>query len=393
MSLMLTAFRLNLKRIVTSRSFILIMLLLPLAVYGCASFLQSDASILRIKVGVIYDRRDELSQNLLNAVLENEEISLEYFENDEAGRAEMESMIKTGELECGYIIHSDIAEQVKAGKLTELITLVKSPQTVADAAVNEMFCAAFLKAGMANITTAEILKVFKQLDYDETKEIITEKIAEYEDMDIFVKGDYSYRDGVYTEQTEQASPFSKRLLHGIIALFLLTATMFMLPRFIDEKQRSFSKRLGFTGACKYYFSLLLSLFSADFIFGLISIFLIRLFYPQALSGIVTEITLLSLYIAAVCAAGVFIICLLDNSDWIYAASIFILIIVIALGGIIFDIGEIVPLLSRPADHIATSGYINYIIYGDIKYLYILPVTFSVSLAGALTAVFFRRNRA
>lgn len=394
MRFILTAFWLNLKRIVMSKSFVFIMVLLPVAIFGCITFLKMNQSILNIKVGIIYDEQDELSQNLFDSLLDNKEISFEQFENTEAGNAELEHMIKTGKLECGYIIHDDIAKKVKSGRLTELITLVKSPQTVADVAINEMFYAAFLKVSMANITTAELMGAFKKLDYDETKKLISEKIAEYyEKEDMFVKGNYSYQNGTYTDYNEQTSPFPKRLLHGIIALFMLISAMFMLPRFIDEKKNSFSKKLGFAGTCRYYFSLFLSLFFANFIFGVISLYLIKLYYPQALAEMPIEISMLALYIGAVCAMGVFAIGLLKKSDWIYSGSIFILIITISFGGIVFDIGEIVPLFAKISDCFATSNYINYLMLGHAKYLYILLATLFILLFGNLIIIFLNRKRA
>lgn len=393
MSFILTAFRLNLKRIVLGKSFILIMLLLPASVFGCISFLQREASVLSIKVGIVYDEQNELSQRLFDSLLDNKEISFEQFENSEEGRAELESMIKTGKLECGYIIHDDMAAQIKKGNLAGLITLVKSPQTVADAAINEMFYSAFVKTATAEITTAEIRKAFKGLDYDQIKRLIDERVAEYYGQDIFVKGNYSYENGVYVEQTEQTNPFPKRLLHGIIALFLLISVVFMLPRFIDEKKSSFLRKLGFAGACRYYFSLFLSMFFANFIFGAVSIYIIKYFYPQALSGLSAEIAVLSLYTAAICTMGVFIVGLLKKSDWIYASSIFVLIITVSLGGIVFDVGEIVPMLSKISDCFPTSSYINYIIFARTECIYVLSAMLLTFFAGSLFAIFANQRAA
>lgn len=365
------------------------MAILPLCIFACACIFGSKTDVISVRIGVVWDKADLYAKSIYENIIKAEGIALQSFDFDEAAIAE--ELVKTGDLECAYVINGGLGEKIERGEISGIIQLIKSPATLADAVVNEMVYSSVIKSFSAQITSNELAKNLG-VDYNETMKVIEEKTIEYYNLDAktnFVTASDSFKKGA--EEFDLIQILAARVLHGVIAIFILTAIMFMLPKFIEEKRDGFAAKLGILGLCKYYFSFFLSLFVINMIFGIGAIFVAKAMYPAGIMATDIEIAALCAYTAVVCMLGVFIVNLLNKSDLIYAAFIFVLIINIFFGGVIFDLNEISRAMGDVSGCFASSMYISAVLNSGVSYIYGLAALFVVFLVAAFAAVIIRNS--
>ncbi|MDR2902970.1 MAG: ABC transporter permease [Clostridiales bacterium] len=379
-----TALWLTVKRLFMSKSFLLSMAILPAVMLAAAMFLHGAGAVVVIRAGFAFDAEDAYARAIAEGLPEDgaDGILFEPFGTDEASLAEMKDKVMRGALECAYIVKEDLAEEISAGRFREIITLIKSPKTVAEAILNETVSAAVLRAGLTDISANEIVRAFHE-DLRTVRPVIEEKIAGYYGGAGQFVQPAPTESGTAEKEGEGAALSDKRILHGVAALYMMTATAFLLPRFIDEKNRGSIKRLFVRQRIFYLLALFSSVFVCNFLFGLLSVGVAGAAHPAGLSDWPTEITGIVFYAGAVAMLGLLLISVLKKSDVIYTSFVFLPAVVFCLGGIVFDLAEISASLQFVPNLFLTGAYIHFILYGETQYLGLLFLVFIVSLIGTI----------
>ena len=373
----------NSKRILSGKVFVLVMLALPLVLFFCGALIKSQEEAISIRAGIVYDEGDPWQNTLFTNITARPDITWVGFSPGES--VMMEEQVKTGRLACGYIFHEDMERRISQGRMTDLITLVRSPQSIGSKLISESVFAALLELAASDLAANELVRAFA-VPYDQAYPYVTEKIMGYSTTQNFVHPETVYAQGGEGPEETDDALIGQRVLHGIIALFILTALTFMLPRFIAEKQSGIAIKLGYAGACQYYGSLFLSMVCLILVFGLLSLLMLTQYYPAAVKDFGMEALLLLAYTAAMAMLASLLIQLLSKSDWIYAAYVFILILTFCLGGIVLDLGEINPWLGTIANCLPSSAYINGALYGLRGTIWVLAGFWALGLVGCLIAI-------
>ncbi|WRS28781.1 hypothetical protein U6B65_06555 [Oscillospiraceae bacterium MB08-C2-2] len=355
MRLFLTSFFQCCKRLFRQRAFWAILILLPLAVLAWGRLTAKEpAAVLR--AGVLFNPAEATFGRIFESLPQNPSLLFEAYTPQQ--RSLMEQRVKTGQLECAYLLEDALIEAIEQGRLQEAVTLLRRPSSIAEPVFNEMLFAAVLEQASPAIVTRQLAGF-------------------YGDDPAVLGGQVKERLQWYTEQALYLSPKEQsvaaaalpvppsnlpRTVHGLILWFLTGLILFSLPRFIQENERPLWRRLGYRGLIPYYGGLWLALTGTALLAGGIGLGTLSLIYPSGLLPAAQEFVMLLLFCSVLAILGILWLSLLHKTDALYSGSIFILILTGIFGGVFFSWQEISPRIAAFCRFFPTELYMDGLLY-------------------------------
>jgi len=355
--------------------------MLPLLCALIAVFLARGEKTLEIRAGVAVAPGDEFGAAVFEGLSRFESpFVFELYTLDDT--AVLEEMVMTGEMECAYIISPEFLARMRNGRADGGVVRLISPRSVFHVLADETIFASVLWQ-TAPETNRGLLAGVLGLEPELAAEIVRESFAYYQEHDdIFLAPIYIYHGQEESGEAPASRGAGARLLHGVIALFLLAGGIWALPCFIKEKPALFP-RLSRAGARRYLLGVGGAIFLMGMIQGALALAVIRALHPAALRGLPAELGWLAAYQLAVSMAGLAVLAILRRSDLIYGVGVFLLLLTAALGGVALDLAELGPAFAGVSRFFISSGYIDGALGGGLQNL--IPLAAAV-LGGAALAL-------
>jgi|GEM_PF-2337546 len=344
-----TAFWMHCKRIFGRGGVWVVLVLLLLSSMGTALYVGRDNPVV-VRVGVIMDQQSKVAWGVVNALEKNNSLQLEVGEYPHL--EQYIEVVEKGEMECVYVLAQDFDARIEAGDLWGIVTLIHSPGSVVYPLVNEAVYGAVFES-CASLLAADVLAGILEVDAAGLLEELETRMDGYGDGGQPVLPDSGYSQG--KEAAHQGE--GRRIVHGVMALLLLTLVMLILPALIEEKEAVF---IQLVLKKQYIYSL--SLFLALFVLGLVAgaLFLLTaglvnftVLYPAG-----HELAALALYACSLGAMGTAIFILGKDGNLLNTAFIFIFLIVLVAGGVFFDPMEVGKAYALWTGVVWTNSYLR-----------------------------------
>ncbi|MCL2617202.1 MAG: hypothetical protein FWD96_06120, partial [Defluviitaleaceae bacterium] len=343
---LVTSFLLNFKKFAGKRAVWITLVVLPAVLAISGLFAQADTPVIEITAGVMADSANELEAGIVLALAEIADsthfINFKIYDNIDS----LLQDVRLGRIECGYVLSADI-EAVARGELGSMVTLIRSPRTVADPLLNEIVAAAIFRAASLDITEAWLNANFP--GNDDIGGFVARQFQAYGEMDIFMQPQFAGQPG----QPDLAYDAPKlsfitqvRVFHGLIGLAVMVLLMFCVPSFIEERRYGLEATLKACGKLGAYNASLwgtaLVVAVAVGVAGLCAIFA---FAPHLMAPAHVGAAALLSY-AAVCALLMVLAArYLRSAAIIQSFGLLLVLLNIFFGGVLLDLAEVSPLLA------------------------------------------------
>ena len=354
MRLWLESVRITCIRLVRNRVCVLCALLLLPVVAVCCLLLRSGAPVASVRAGIVFSPENKVALDLYNSLPQSPEILFTAYTPERRG--EVEHLVRTGTLDCAYILEDALQDAVLAGDLSHGITLLKSPASIADTLLGELLFSSVLEASSHRMTLNQVAELFGVPPNEAEPEIaaLMERFGAEGQTFTVQQPRYLYSFG----NTTTVSPIAARTLHGVIALFSLLAVLLALPCLISSERHGLWRRLATAALWRYHAGMGAALWAVASATGALGLLPVWALYPAALTSLPWEILCLAAYAACLSAAALLCVVLLDSAGPLYAAAIFVLLLAVTLGGVLVDWGEINRALGAVASWLPTTRYLD-----------------------------------
>jgi len=336
-----TSFLLNLKKFANKKALWVMLFLLPFTIFIGSLFLQTDTQIIELTAGVFFNSENPLEASVFEHLDKNTNAAalVRFMAYDDLEALKRD--IRLGRIECGYILNPNF-DNAARGNFSQIITLVSSPRTVASPILNDIVAAAVLAATVEAITLDGLISFFGESE--ELKRFFAWQFEAYTHMDIFMTPDFIGESVVGYEEPMSLLELTKnRIFYGLIGLAILIMSLFCTPLFIEERNNGLKAALNAHGKLNLYdFSLWASAFTVSALVGAQGYLSLLVFAPQLLSDIYVASIALALY-TAVCAAFLALAArFMKTAGPIQSFGLFIVILNIFFGGVLFDLTWVSP---------------------------------------------------
>jgi len=345
MKFFLTSLRLNIKKLALRRVFWVALVLLPIMLFGVSAFLLgADSPAVSVTAGVYFDSDCPYSYDIFAAAVESVSdtpfVNFVKFYDKNA----LIDYVRFRRVECGYVISPQIYS-LTYGELSDIVTLIVSPQSFLADGLNELFAAAVFRVMSESIARNWLFDNFSDDDIDD---FVALQFERYEQMDIFMTPLHiTQRGPADAAMPSLAELTASRIMHGLIGLFALTLIIFYIPALVDERRSGLRSSLHSCGKLlTYEISLFFAIFIVMLAVSLVGLSVMFFFASSLLSDVLTEITALLVYLAVISALMTFTAALLKSAAIIQSFGLFIVLAHIFFGGILLNLYEISPLLGR-----------------------------------------------
>lgn len=298
------ALKLKIKELLSNRSYIIVLILLPLLIgsIGVQGVKWMGATSLR--AGLYFEEVTTLGLAMEEILLKDESIQFEVYDD----LKELEKAVAKGEIECGFSVSRHL-DEVMEEDLDGVITLLMSPATIASGVIQETVGAAFYR-----VTTSDI--AFASLKNKEYMQQVTElKSKVKEQVESYYRGGDLMQVKIVTGNEEKANHQNNRLASvlqlgkGFIAVFLFISSLLVGVKLTEERNSECYKRF-YTFRKKIKspeLPLILSHFIVQFLVGALSLIVMKaVIYQYIEVNLLKEMMHLVLYIISLNA---FILCI------------------------------------------------------------------------------------
>lgn len=366
MRLGLVSFLITCKRLLRNRAFTAVLLLLPLCLLFCCRLFSGSTPVVQLRAGVLFSPGDPVASHIYDTLPSYPFILFEAYGLEE--QPEVEYLVRTGRLDCAYILDDRLAGAVADSRLEGSVTILESPGTVSAPVLNELMYAAVLETAAREFTVGQIGSVFGHSG-DSIREYVDARLDHYKNADpgMFVSQNTGYLSADQEASTGE-HPMAGRILHGVPSLFLMALTLFLLPRFIGGITGEQGNRLGMGGLMCYYGGMGAAFLLLNLLAGALALLVVSHAYPAALSSMGWEAAMLLAYCLFLAAVGVLLAALLETPDLLMAASIYLLLLTLVLGGVLLDWAEISPPLAFLSRLFPTQWYLAGVLGQDAVHL-------------------------
>lgn len=298
------ALKLKIKELLSNRSYLVVLILLPLltGIIGIQGVKWMGATSLR--AGLYFEEVTTLGSAMKEILLKDESIQFEVYDD----LKEFEKAVAKGEIECGFSISKDLDEAMEHMNVEGMITLLKSPATIASGVIQETVGAAFYRVTTSDIAFASLKNKDYMQQVTDLKSKVKEQVESY------------YRNGdlmqvkIVTGNEEKANHQNNKLVSvlqlgkGFIAVFLFVSSLLVGVKLTEERNSECYKRF-YTFRKKIKspeLPLVLSHFIVQFLVGMLSLSVIKgTIYQYIEVNLLKEIMHLLLYLISL---NTFILC-------------------------------------------------------------------------------------
>ena len=376
MSFLCTSFWLECKRRLFTRATLALLLLAAVLGGGCGWLLSPAQQVLDIAIGLVYEPGDPYTAAISRQLSAYQSVRFVPFSPTQLEDVSLQ--VADGTLECAYVFPADLQASIAARKTTDLVSVIKSPNSVADTLVSEWVFSAVLRAGAADIVIGELSRI-PQLAGIDFADTVRASIAGWLLDEQYVTVSAEWAEGTPADSLSP-SPGAVRPLHGIAALMVLLTALSALPSFIDERGR-LCANLTTWQVLRYYSGACAASLLRGLLAGAASLGASSLFSPSLLGGQpVRELAALALFCLAVACLQLAFIALLPKKFPVFPVGAALILLCILAGGTLLDPSELgagAVLLSR---FLPTSYYLQHVLTGRPA-----PVLLFVSAASILAA--------
>lgn len=351
MSLLLRSLALTCKRLLRRPGSALLLALPPALCLALSLFFARGEQSLAIRIGVVAG--DDFGRAVFREIV-REDSPLVFTLYGPEELPALTGQVAVGGLECVYVLAKPSAEDLAYGKAPGAITLIRSPGTVAHPLAGELVFGAFFRECAPHMA-ASLLEQVLEFSPQEAAAFVEERFLSYGESDIFLSPQYTYHGAQAAVPAQTTS--GARLLHGLIALFLLAGALYAVPPMARE-QTGLLCRLSPSGARQYLMGAAGGLAAQGLIQGILCLAAVAAVHPEALGGARDELLWLAAYALSLGLAATGFSLLLRRGDLVYSGGIFLLLLTALLGGALVDLGEIGPALGGVSRLFASSGYIS-----------------------------------
>lgn len=222
-------FLLQLKRLLKSKSFVLLLLLFPVVLFVLShTFSGEDDS--RIPVGICTETDDSLTETLCRKLTEKNDSLFRFFEVP--SQEELTRLVQSGQIECGYLFRKPLQEELDRSHTKNLITVLVSENTTCKGILNE-----FVYANLFEEYSLHLLKKTLadagDLPFDKTAAAsfslppVTEKDIEQNYRTHLFNGD-TFRFEIISLSVNGSAETARGTVSAVFTLFRGLAAVFLL---------------------------------------------------------------------------------------------------------------------------------------------------------------------
>lgn len=368
MMFLIRAVLLHCKRLFRRRGTVAIAMMLLLCCTLMAAYQRGAGEVLSMRVGVVVSPGDSFGEGIYDS-LERFESPIVFERYAPEDLPILEQEIETGGLQCAFVLSPDFRQSLSGNGANGSIELIKSPHTVVGALAGELLYASVLREYLSEITSGLLQEV---LDIgDETAAgLVAESFAYYEENgDIFLQPIYRYSG----QEGEESPRPDGRFFHGVVALFLLAGMLYALPPLLKETP-SLLRRMSLGKAVLYDLGLAVGLIVTGVLQVLPAFAAVWILFPDWLAAPGWELAWLLVYQAALAFGATAATLLLRRANIVHAGGVFLLLLTVVFGGVVFDPAEISCSLAVVAWVFPSSGYIAGVTGGSAMPLFLLLAT-------------------
>ena len=370
MRFMLTSLGLELRASLLSRNMLILLLALLIALPLPKLF--AGEAVVSVRAAVVIDPADETARGIFEAIPRTALASFTEYNISQLG--EIEALVAANELECAFVIPTDLRERFVGGSSQGSIEIIRSPRTATDELLSKLvFCAVII--AMAEPVTADELAKSLNVPVSVLENDISALYETYSGGESFVHANAEWSGNA----ANSLPPKEPRIPHGILALVMIISAMLSVAGRLGEK-----KRLGKVLTCGktaiYCISVYLAAFARLLVLAGIGLAVIR---PTSEAPVIAVVSFSGLL-----AALVLVVVLLPlRPVGLYTAGVFLTICCIVLGGVLINPAELGGFFVRASAFIPTGWYIESALGSTAGWILPLAAVLSGFLA-VIAAVIF-----
>ena len=274
MKFYIIALKVRMKQLLNRKVYLLVMLMLPLVVGVITIFGGQYIEKSGIKAGVYHD--GDLAQEIASELYKNSNIEFIRYEDI----SQLEKAVAINDVECGIVMDKRLDKQREKGNFRKLITIIKSPATMADGPIQESVAGSFYKIIAEEMSYRYLINNNYVIDDGSLKEWINNKKDEYYDsgnlMEIIITTPQNMRSSTVEVNNTEESVI--KVSRGFIAIFIMVGAILMGIQIIEEKDGAIIKRFKTIGDKTFdpIITIMIAHVILEFLLGLICILVIKI---------------------------------------------------------------------------------------------------------------------
>jgi len=376
------------KRMLRRPGMFLMTLILPIICAAAGLYFSRGGDVIQIRVGIAVEENDSFGAAIYEG-LERFDGPIVFELHSLENIAFLEREVASGRMDSAYIISPELKSNLYRGRARGGIEVLTSPQTFVDILAGEMIAASMLREIAPQMNIELLVEVLRISEY-EAIAIIAQKYAYYDaHPEIFMEPVFFYMDGARAGAETPVSA-GGRILHGVIALYLLAGVIWSLPALIRETP-GILRRLPPSSARAFMLGTGAAILLIGLGQGVLGLIALSITYPPALAGIPAAMIPLIGYMTALSLAATTAALAIRQQAVIYAGGSFLLLLTAALGDVFLTLGEISPQLGRISAFFPSRYYIGGVMGGSSDAIFYL-ILFSVAFGFLTIALSARRGR-
>lgn len=223
-------FCLSCKRQLKHPGYLILLLILPVVLYGAGKAVPKDEEGVRI---ALYSEGGDLAERTVDSLMERDSV-FEFYRCNSLD--ELEKEVSSKQAECGYVFHEDLEERLNQEKYRRSIGLCTSPSTVlAPLASETVFAALMEQYGdviLENYTKEKL--AFEPLDKDQAWEELDELFDTYQTNHSTFAFAYDFIDGGIMQGVSVKTGFPVR---GVAAVMVFIAGIFASVMLLEDEKK------------------------------------------------------------------------------------------------------------------------------------------------------------
>ncbi len=295
--------KVRLKQLLNRKNYLLVMLILPLVVGIISMFGSEYIEESGIKAGVYHD--GVLAGEIADELYGNKNIEFIRYEDID----ELEKAVAIHEIECGIVMDKRLDEHREKGDFRELITMIKSPSTMADGPIQESVGGSVYKIISEEISYRYLINNDYVIDNGSLKEWISNTKNEYYNsgklMEILITTPENM--DITEVELDNTVEGTIKVSRGLMAIFIMIGAILMGIQIIEERNGAVIKRFKTIGGKT--FDPIVTIMNAhiilEFLVGLICILIMKMSAGEAYH-LFNEVISISIYIISINTFVIFI---------------------------------------------------------------------------------------
>ncbi len=322
---------------VKTKSFLVLLVLLPISVIAVAVLSENYADEVAVSVAVCLGEQaengDEILTKIKTTLEENDDIDFVFLQDSE----ELYDKIKTEEVVVGYILQENFSERIANLDYDEIVKRVNLENNPYAIFVDRIVLSTIFDALIPYISQKQLADLELYYDISDVEEQV-----DFYDKDGF-SVEISYMNGEkIADKIASSDAFAVKLIYGIISLYLLVISL-SAAAFCADKKDSSSLFSPFLGRTKLQFYKLTPVFFLAYIFAIISLIVAFVRYKNADINLAFDIVNLTFYQISLLISSVLVSKYVKKEVTIVLIP-FVIVFAVVTHPILIDITTFLPVI-------------------------------------------------